>query len=312
MPAYEPTVPTEGELHAFLQHTQGQRWYALYLLLATLPMRRGEVLALTWDHVDLERAELRIVCGKTTASRRTLACLTEVVTVLRAHAAVQAEERARWQDFHPDAVWNPDNYVFVTSTGTPINPRNLPRHFKQALQRAGLSQAIRIHDFRHAAASILLRKGSYLKAVQRMLGHTTPLTTLKIYAHVVDEDLRDAAERMRSIGPPTPATPPVATLSPEQPRHSTTHDGIVMNRMDRRRMDKDRMRFGCTSPIGASGELPYIPLEYGGAKGIRTPDPLRAKQMLPIPHSLSVSFFCISITSVRVPSVLDNPCCPAR
>ena len=73
----------------------------------------------------------------------------------------------------------------------PIGARNLLRHFKAALKRAGLPP-IRFHDLRHTAGSLMLSEGAHLTDVAEVLGHSSPVITARIYAHSYDEGKRRA------------------------------------------------------------------------------------------------------------------------
>jgi integrase len=75
--------------------------------------------------------------------------------------------------------------------GTLLGARNLPRHFKGVLKRAGLPD-IRFHDLRHTCATLLLRQGVHVKYVQELLGHADISLTLNVYSHVLP-DMGDAA-----------------------------------------------------------------------------------------------------------------------
>jgi integrase len=48
---------------------------------------------------------------------------------------------------------------------------------------------VRLHDCRHTCASLLIRQGASIKAVQQQLGHITPMVTLNVYAHLFEDDL---------------------------------------------------------------------------------------------------------------------------
>jgi len=54
--------------------------------------------------------------------------------------------------------------------------------------------AIRLHDLRHSAASLMLAQGASAKEVQAMLGHTTITTTMDVYAHLMDEARQESAQ----------------------------------------------------------------------------------------------------------------------
>lgn len=55
------------------------------------------------------------------------------------------------------------------------------------------------HDLRHTAASIAIHSGANVKAVQRMLGHTSAAMTLDMYADLFEDDLNDVSDRMDAV-----------------------------------------------------------------------------------------------------------------
>ena len=90
------------------------------------------------------------------------------------------------------ALWQDQNLVFPSGIGTPLGARNLQRHFKAVLERAGLPKSTRFHDLRHTCATLLLRQGVHVKYVQELLGHADISLTLNVYSHVLP-DMGDAA-----------------------------------------------------------------------------------------------------------------------
>jgi integrase len=200
---YEPRVLTPAEAQQLLHAALGDRLEALWRVGLSLGLRRGEVLGLRWNDVDLEHATLRIAVNlqridsklvlvkpKTKASQRTLPLPASLIPVLRQHRIRQVQEQqlagSQWQDH---------GLVFCTRCGTPIAPRNLLRSLHTLLDRAGLPR-MRFHDLRHACATFLLAHGVPIKVVQDLLGHTDARVTLGIYQHVVMEDRRHAAATM--------------------------------------------------------------------------------------------------------------------
>jgi integrase len=74
----------------------------------------------------------------------------------------------------------PDDYVFTTRVGTPMNYAHLgPRVLNPALKRAGI-QALRWHDLRHTFASLLIAGGANITFVSRQLGHSSSQITLSV------------------------------------------------------------------------------------------------------------------------------------
>lgn len=189
---YQATALESRELEQFFAAVRGHRLEALYWL-ALVGLRRGELLALTWSAVDLVAGTVQIVNGKTLASARTLPLSPSLVNRLQAHRERQAAERAGLGE-----GWQDHNLVFPSEVGTPIVPRNLLRHFKAALARAGLPD-IRFHDLRHTAATLLLQQGSHPKTTQTILGHSNIAVTMEIYSHVSLNEKRAAVESLEVI-----------------------------------------------------------------------------------------------------------------
>ena len=75
--------------------------------------------------------------------------------------------------------------MFPSQVGTLLSARNLQRHFKLRLGRAGLPSTFRFHDLRHTCATLLLRQGVHVKLVQELLGHGDVSLTLNTYSHVL-------------------------------------------------------------------------------------------------------------------------------
>ena len=90
------------------------------------------------------------------------------------------------------SLWQDQGLVFPSSVGTPLGARNLQRHFKTVLERAGLPKTTRFHDLRHTCATLLLRQGVNAKFVQELLEHRDVSLTLNVYSHVLP-DMGDAA-----------------------------------------------------------------------------------------------------------------------
>jgi integrase len=96
--------------------------------------------------------------------------------------------------------------------------RNVIRGFKAALARAGLPGHYRVHDLRHAAATLMLAAGVHPKVASARLGHSTVGITLDLYTHSVEGLDADAAERIqRAVRGPRPPEDVTAEARPEAP-----------------------------------------------------------------------------------------------
>jgi integrase len=183
------------EARKLLEAARGDRLEALYVLALHTGMRRGELLGLKWEEVDLHNQTVRVrrtltrtengrrlAIGepKTKKSRRTVRLTQRAVEALRRHLERQLEDIEVLGDLYGD-----QGLVFATEAGTPINPSNLrQRSFAPLLKKAGLPH-IRFHDLRHTCATLLLSKGVHIKFVQELLGHASVAITLDTYSHVM-------------------------------------------------------------------------------------------------------------------------------
>src|SRR5262249_48379718 len=160
----------EIETAALLKSLQGTRLYLPMVLAVTGGLRRGEILALRWQDVDLEngraivsrsleetRAGVRVKAPKTERGRRTVVLPGFTLDPLRSHKAQQAERRLAAGPAYIDhdlicarddgAPWSPD--AFSTAFASFVRGCELP-HF-------------RFHDLRHTHATQLLRQGVHPK-----------------------------------------------------------------------------------------------------------------------------------------------------
>jgi integrase len=178
--------------------------------------RRGEALGMRWSLTDLDaattklRKQVRRVRGevdpetgrrrgrlvekdlKTRESRATLSLPGALVEVLREHRRAQVAERLATR------VWMDPDLIFTTSIGTALEPRNVNRAWTAVCERAGV-KGVRLHDLRHAAASLAFAEGADIKEVQAMLRHTRLGATADIYVNVVESVRKGTADRMDAV-----------------------------------------------------------------------------------------------------------------
>lgn len=204
----QEVVPwTAEEAGQFLTSLQGHRLRPLFAVGVALGLRKGELLALRWQDVDLDVGALRVratvqrlgkgvglVTGspKTARSRRTLPLPQVLVDALREHRKAQDLEREEATSWHDAGL------VFTTSKGTMIEPRNLNRFLDEAIARTGLRR-IRFHDLRHTCASLLLAQGVSPRVVMEVLGHSQMSMTTDLYGHVMPSSLRSAADALDGV-----------------------------------------------------------------------------------------------------------------
>ncbi len=188
----KPLSPDQAR--ALLQAARGEKLEALYALALTTGMRQGELLGFKWEDIDMEAGTLHVQrtlstamgegfsfnAPKTAKSRRSIRIPKLALHSLRRHRTAQLEERMKMA-----GPWSEHGLVFTTGVGTPISRGDLiTRSFKPLLQQAGLP-TVRFHDLRHTCATLLLSKGTHVKLVQELLGHSTIAVTLDTYSHVL-------------------------------------------------------------------------------------------------------------------------------
>jgi integrase len=166
------------------------------VLLAVLTgMRIGEILGLRWKRADLLRSTIEIAetfssgkfgSPKTRSSNRVIPMSSALRGVLEAYRA--------------GAVRNgPDDLVFCTSKGTPLNSKNLcNRSLAPACDRIKQPR-VSWHSFRHTHATQLAESGESLKTAQALLGHSDLETTLNTYMHVIPDSQRRAVDRVSGV-----------------------------------------------------------------------------------------------------------------
>jgi integrase len=183
---------TTDEARQFLAATQTHRLAALFELALRTGLRKGELLGLRWEDLDLDSgtASIRRTLQRTTSqgltglptktisSERRIALPASCVTSLRAHRDRQAGERDR-----AGSAWQASGYVFTRLDGHPIEPGTLTRHFNALFREAHL-RPIRFHDLRHSTATLLLEQGVELVVIKELLGHAHIGVTATVYAHV--------------------------------------------------------------------------------------------------------------------------------
>ena len=130
---------------------------------------------------------------KTRFGKRSIALGGKTIEVLHAHYERQQYERLAAGD-----KWKEYGLIFTNSQGGPIHPRNLLRNFLDLLKTAGLP-AIRFHDLRHTAASLMLNNGIPPIIVSRRLGHAKASITLDVYGHLIPSMQAEAAEMIDNL-----------------------------------------------------------------------------------------------------------------
>lgn len=200
------------EVNRYLEAAKGDRLYPAFLLELTTGARRGELLAVRWDCLDLANGTLAIKSTlarvrlvdkgssellfsepKTESGKRIIPLMPEVIQELKKHKARQNEEKLFFGQAYQD-----NNLVFCTEVGKPIEPRNFFRLHTKILKKAGLPH-VRFHDLRHTFATIILQEGENPENLRDLLGHSKTSTTLDLYCHSTMDGKKKAISRLSGI-----------------------------------------------------------------------------------------------------------------
>lgn len=180
--------------------------YGIAWRLAVLGLRRGEILALSWDAVDFDAGALSVTAArlataggattgapKTKTSVRTLPMPDDLTAALRRTRKRQKEQKLRL-----GSKWVDSGYVVVDEFGIAPYPDTITAAWRRALADTGLPH-VRLHDARHSCATLMHLNGVPTVVIAAWLGHADPGFTLRTYAHSTNDALADAAATLGSI-----------------------------------------------------------------------------------------------------------------
>lgn len=178
-------------------------------------LRLGELCALKWENVDMEKRTIRIEATrsrlrnfdetketstsvetrpspKTENSRRTIPLMDGLYKDL-----VRYREKQMFiRDQYPS--YNEEGYVFCQENGRPYEPRTYEDEFKRCVKRADIPRA-NFHCLRHTFATRALEQGMDVAVVAKLMGHSDPSVTLKKYAHALPDHQQVSVDKLGSL-----------------------------------------------------------------------------------------------------------------
>ena len=183
---------TFEEFSKFISQADNLKKKVTYEILYYCGLRKGELRGLQWKDINFNKRELSITKQitdqggtvkdfhfaepKTKSSIRTL----PVAKALLNHLKMLKEEEEKASDFN--------NNYFICGDAFPICSHTIADWKNAMCEKAGVKQ-IRIHDFRHSCASLLINNGATVPTVSKFLGHTKIEETLNTYTHIFDSAL---------------------------------------------------------------------------------------------------------------------------
>ena len=191
------TILPPEKIGRYLQEAEKYGVLPMFYLELSSGLRRGELLALQWDDLNVKEriltvnkqvtrmeGELDVTEPKTKNSVRKVALSQQAVDLL-----VQEHEQ------------HPDNPILFPSprTGGYWSPDAVSRINRKLLKNAGIEEHVRFHDLRHTFATLALQNGVDVKTVSSMLGHYDAGFTLRTYTHATRQKQDEAAQTMGSF-----------------------------------------------------------------------------------------------------------------
>ncbi|WP_121828087.1 site-specific integrase [Streptomyces sp. S1] len=186
----------------FLAAARRDPLYAAFVLAIAMGLRRGEIVGLRWNDIDLEN---RVLLVRQQVQRRRGVLYNDETKGRRSRAIplpAMCLAPLRWHRMRQKTTyeaagteWTTAGYIFATRTGRPVEPRNVHRSFVRVSEAAGL-RPIRLHDVRHGCATLLTAAGVAPRVVMEILGHSQISLTMDVYTHVVQDTQREAISHM--------------------------------------------------------------------------------------------------------------------
>ena len=191
----EMQILEPDEMQRFMIQAKYEGFYEIFMLEVATGMRRGEIMGLQWNDINLKTGELHIdrevakVKGKMIISKpKTKSSIRTIIlppSIIRMLSEYRQTVDSRW--LFPSPV----------KEDLPRDPQNIYKRLQLVLQRADCKR-VRFHDLRHTFATMALSAGMDIKTLSATIGHISSATTLDIYSHVTNDMQRKAAERIEN------------------------------------------------------------------------------------------------------------------
>lgn len=192
-------------MRALLEAAEGSHIYLPILLAVGTGLRRGEILGLRWQDLDLQAGTLTVrqsleetstglsfKAPKTKSSKRTIHLPPVVTEALIRHKAARAAHRLKVGSAYED-----HGLVIAWEDGRPFRPHYVTLAFSRLVKKHKLP--IRFHDLRHTQATALIALGEHMKTISSRLGHSSIQITMDRYGHLLPGMDQAAAARFDGL-----------------------------------------------------------------------------------------------------------------
>lgn len=192
---------TYEEYQHFNSVIDDPEYQVFFSVLYYMGLRQGEAQALTWKDINFTRKELNIKKTLTTKIKGELYTISTPKTKNSIRTLPMPEivlnglktlynEYKKYTDF--------SNNWFVFGGSIPFRETTICKHKSKYCKLANV-QEIRIHDFRHSCASLLINNGANITLVSKYLGHSNITITLNTYAHLFESELLNITEKINNL-----------------------------------------------------------------------------------------------------------------
>ena len=203
---YKPEVYNAQEIGMLINALKDTEIQYGIMVMVILGIRRGEALSLSFSDIDFDnnvvhitKSLVKVTSSKTvvkspksTSGIRSIDCPLVLMDLLR---KAKHDYLIRKLRYGPD--FKDTNLVVCRPDGSAFAPDLFTKKFKKLLVANGL-RVIRLHDLRHTAATYLLKLGVDMKVIQARLGHSDYSITANLYAHVLDDMSKEAADTLNA------------------------------------------------------------------------------------------------------------------
>ena len=173
---------TEEEMTELIKHVNQPLVKLIVTTLAYTGLRISECLNLRLDNVDFDKHTIYVIEGKG-GKNREVPMPKKLEVMLKLYTDTERPEVST-------------NYFFALKKTGSISQQYVNRELKEATERAGIPKNVSAHTLRHSYASALVRKGTNLPTVAKLLGHADFRTVTSVYVHLADDELSSAVSQL--------------------------------------------------------------------------------------------------------------------